>query len=333
MRQFEDETELPESSWWSQLVNWSLQPRILGTIALAGLFDVIIPAIPGLWPSVSQGAKLQMTLDRIDLTTTQSLDSTPAEHAVHRVTTRFKPHEIVQQVAQKHPEWKDLSLLDSTLVEDIAKAFEKYPWIASVDRVEKTRQGRILVQVTYRTPAAVVETPRGHSVVDARGNLLPNDLLPADYEQLPHLRGVHSIPNGPVGTPWGDPLVVAGAKLCEALMPQGTLGSHWSKYQLEAVLAPVPDRAPRADHDRIESKPEPPVLTLLTRGGGHIVWGRPPGEDSLEPSVEQKFGRLDSLMRDSQTLDVALGGKDIDIRGLDAIHIISDKTPEREKLR
>ena len=300
----EDETDLPSGSWWSRLLDWSLRPRILGAITLAMLFVVVIPAIPALWPTVSQRAKFQMSVDRIDLTQ----------------ATRWTPHDIVDNVAKSHPDWKDRSLLEANLAADLAAAFAKHPWIAKVDRVEKTRQGRIIIEVTFRTPVAMVETHRGLYPVDAEAVLLPpNDFSLTQSDQLPHLRQVRSMPSGPAGTQWGDPLVVAGAKLCAALMPQGNLETHWDRYGLEAVIAPLP---------AVENAPvpsEPPVYELLTQGGRRIIWGRPPGDDTLEPTVAQKLGRLDSYIRQQKSLDQPVGAYRIDIRGFDATRLLVEK--------
>ena len=300
----EDETDLPSGSWWSRLLDWSLRPRILGAITLAMLFVVVIPAIPALWPTVSQRAKFQMSVDRIDLTQ----------------ATRWTPHDIVDHVAKSHPDWKDRSLLEANLAADLAAAFAQHPWIAKVDRVEKTRQGRIIIEVTFRTPVAMVETHRGLYPVDAEAVLLPpNDFSLTQSDQLPHLRQVRSMPSGPAGTQWGDPLVVAGAKLCAALMPQGNLETHWDRYGLEAVIAPLP---------AVENAPvpsEPPVYELLTQGGRRIIWGRPPGDDTLEPTVTQKLGRLDSYIRQQKSLDQPVGAYRIDIRGFDATRLLVEK--------
>ncbi len=306
-----DETDLPAGRWWSRLLDWSLRPRILGAITLAMLFVVVIPAIPALWPTVSQREKFQMSVDRIDLT--------PA--------TRWTPHDIVDNVSKSHPDWKDRSLLEANLAADVAVAFAKHPWIAKVDRVEKTRQGRITLEVTYRTPVAMVETHRGLYPVDAEGVLLPpNDFSLTQSDQLPHLRQVSSMPSGPAGTKWGDPVIVAGAKLCAALMPQGDLDSHWNRYGLEAVIAPV------LSVGTAEMPPEPPVFELLTQGGRRIIWGRPPGDDALEPTVAQKLGRLDSYLRQQKSLDQPVGAYRIDIRGFDAMRLVVEE-PKASILR
>ena len=304
MRPITDETDLPSGSWWSQLLDWSLRPRNLGAITLAMLFVVVIPAIPALWPTVRQNAKFQMSVDRIDLT--------PA--------TRWTPHDIVESVAKNHPDWSERSLLESSLAADLAAAFAQHPWISQVDRVEKTRQGRVIVQVTYRTPVAMIETHRGLYPVDAQGVLLPpNDFSLAESDQLPHLRQIRTMPSGPAGTVWGDPLVVSGVKLCAALMPEGNLESHWVRYGLEAIVAPL------APPGTAEITPEPPVFELLTQGGRRIIWGRPPGDDSLEPTVTQKLGRLDSYIRQQKSLDQPVGAYRIDIRGFDATRLLVER--------
>ncbi len=304
MSSLEDQNNLPSGNSWTRLLDWALRPRILGALTLAMLFVVVIPAIPALWPTVSQRAKFQMSVDRIDLTQ----------------ATRWTPRDIVDHVAKSHPDWKNRSLLEANLAADLAAAFARHPWIAKVDRVEKTRQGRILIEVTYRTPVAMVETHRGLYPVDAESVLLPpNDFSLTQSDQLPHLRQVRSMPSGPAGTVWGDPLVVSGAKLCAALMPKGNLDSHWNKYGLEAVIAPLPalDTAP--------VPPEPPVFELLTQGGRRILWGRPPGDDALEPTVAQKLGRLDSYLRQQKSLDQPVGAYRIDIRGFDATRLLVEK--------
>ena len=83
------------------------------------------------------------------------------------MAARWTPHDIVSQVAQSHPEWNDRSLLETALAADLATAFATHPWIAKVDRVEKTRQGRVKIEVTYRNPVAMVETHRGLYPIDS----------------------------------------------------------------------------------------------------------------------------------------------------------------------
>lgn len=324
MRPLDDDPEAPSRPWWSRLVVWSLQPRVWIAFALAGLFVVVIPVFPVLWPAVRPHARFQMSAGRIELTT----------------STRWAPHDIVGQVASRHPEWNQRNLLESTLTADISHAFAQHPWIARVEKVEKTRQGRIVVQVVYRHPVAMVETHRGLYPIDSEGILLPpNDFSLTESNRLPHVRNVRSMPNGPAGTQWGDPVVAAGARLCTALMSQSTLDSYWERYGLEAVIAPDLDlSALRNTSDHIGSEtpvdhPVPMKFELLTAGGRRVIWGRAPGDDSLEPTVEQKFLRLDSYLRQHGSLDNPPDTIAIDIRGFDSIRRITSRHPEREAPR
>ena len=131
------------------------------------------------------------------------------------------------------------------------------------------------------------------------------------------------MPSGPAGTAWGDPVVVAGARLCAALLPKGDLDTHWNKYGLAAVVAPAPVDA--AMNDPNATDPAPLVFELLTKGGRRIIWGRPPGDDALEPTTEQKLGRLDSYLRQQKSLDHPAGAYRIDIRGFDATRLLVER--------
>ena len=310
----EEETDIDQMGWWSRMIHWSLQPRILGTIVLAGLFVVVIPAFPSLWPTLSQRDRFKLTVDAIELT----------------AASNWAPHDVALRVAAEHNQWKERSLLDRTLVADLAADFAQHPWIETVDRVEKTRQGRVIVQVTYRTPVAMIETIRGLLPVDANGVLLPSqDFSEAESKQLPRLEGIKSLPNGDPGQPWGDPIVAAGAKLCRELVPKGTLDSHWTHFGLKTVIAPPPPKTAPTDI------PEPLVFQLVTKGteqgnyqdGRLIIWGRAPGDDTLEPTVDQKLGRLDEYLNRFKSLELPEDGQVLDLRPFSTMRRIA-----REKL-
>ena len=83
--------------------------------------------------------------------------------------------------------------------------------------------------------------------------------------------------------------------------------------------------APLPPLDAAVVPPEPPVFELLTKGGRRIIWGRPPGDDALEPTVTQKLGRLDSYIRQQKSLDQPAGAYRIDIRGFDATRLLVER--------
>lgn len=294
----EDQIEPLPGGWWARLVEWSFQPRTLGTLTLGVLLVFILPAIPGVWPSVSQSHNFRLSTDRIVLTE-------PNE---------WVPHGIAKQLALAHPEWKERNLLEDRLAEDLATEFRKHPWISSVDRVEKTRQGVVKVDVTYRIPIAAVETFQGLVSIDSEGFVLPSsDIRPSDQERLPRLRGISPTSVWMPGQKWNDPLVISGAKLCAALVPQGNLDQYWKKYGLLAVVAP------EKSQESPEETGQPPVFELLTLRQRRIVWGYPPDVESHEPSTARKLENLAAHFKKYKSLEQPPGNLYLDNRLLTGI--------------
>lgn len=302
MRNEADDPELHPGGWWGRLVEWSFQPRVLGAMILSVLFVFVFPALSALWPSISQSPRYRFSPDSIELTE----------------PTEWVPHGIAKQIAEEHPEWNNRSLLEDTLVADLAAEFRKHTWIASVDRVEKTRQGRVKVIVTYRSPVAMVETSQGLVPIDADGVVLPpEDVRPSDRERLPRLKGIRTIATGMVGRKWNDPLVISGAKLCAALLPKGNLETIWKRYGLQAVVAPDLSRlSPEESH-------QPPVFELLTMKQRRVIWGHPPDSQSHEPSTAKKLERLASYIKKQSSLDQPPGNLAINIRLLSGVKLMT----------
>ncbi|HCP85502.1 MAG TPA: hypothetical protein DIT88_13955, partial [Planctomycetaceae bacterium] len=108
-----------------------------------------------------------------------------------------------------------LLLDDEELVEQFAAAFELDSHVEEVVRIEK-RVNHIRVEVTYRVPVAMVEVK-----VDEQRFVFPvdrsavvmqtNDFDEADLGEFLRLVSDYSKPKGNSGTPWGDPIITAGA--------------------------------------------------------------------------------------------------------------------------
>lgn len=302
MRNEADDPNHFPGGWWGRLVEWSFQPRVLGTIVLAMLFVVVLPAMPSMWPSIGRSPEFLLSVDKIDLTE----------------PTEWVPHGIARQIAEAHPEWKDRSLLEDNLASDIATEFRKHPWIASVDRVEKTRQGKVKIEVTYRNPVAVVETFQGLVSVDSGGVVLPSgDIRPSDWDRLPHLKGIRSSAAGLTGQRWNDPLVISGAKLCSVLLPKGNIDSIWKKFGLLAVVAP--DQSGLTAEEALQ----PPVFELLTQRQRRIIWGHPPDVNSHEPSAAKKLERLAEYVKKQKSLDQPPGNLAIELHRLSGIKLVA----------
>src|SRR5690606_13887336 len=114
---------------------------------------------------------------------------------------------------------------------DLAAAWSRNPWIRDVKSVRVTGEPAVRLEVDYRVPAAFVfvESLQGLYPVDRDGVLLPpTDFGLSDTSRLPHVKNVSTVPVGPAGTFWGDPVVLAAARLAEVLAPEQNLDRYWN---------------------------------------------------------------------------------------------------------
>ncbi|WP_145034054.1 cell division protein FtsQ/DivIB [Caulifigura coniformis] len=267
------------------------QPATLWWLACALLAVVFLPYLPWMTPDLSSRPEYQ-----VDWT---SVAVTPAPRGV--------PDRVVEEVRTHAQLPEHLSLLQPGLAKKLAQAFEAHPWIERVNRVEVKRQRRIEVDLTYRRVALVVETSRGFYPVDAASVLLPpTDFAPEDVHRLPVCRNVKTLPQGAAGEKWGDTVVECAARIADSIAPAGDIDRNWKRLGFAAILAPVPKVA--------DPLPEDLSFDIATRGGSIIRWGRAPGADALEPSVDQKLERLGQLVQNQGSLDAPGGPFKIDIR-------------------
>jgi hypothetical protein len=230
---------------------------------------------------------------------------------------RWVPRDFVERVIADAGLPVEVSLLDESLAPRLSQAFAASPWIARVESVRITRHHGIEVRLEYRMPVVMVESRTGVYPVDRDGVLLPpSDFSADDIAGFPLLRGVENPPIGPAGTAWNDILVLSGARLAEALTPDGDLARYWQPFALRSI-EPL---SPRDD--------EPLEFALVTSGGSRVIWGQSPGTDELEPSVAQKLARLESYITSHGPLDGVAGRRQIDIRPFDTIEVISLDRPD-----
>jgi hypothetical protein len=234
---------------------------------------------------------------------------------------RWVPRDLMQRLIADAGIPAEVSLLDESLAARLSNAFATSPWIARVETVRVSRQHGIEARLHYRMPVAMVETRTGVYPVDRDGVLLPpSDFTPEDIAAFPLLRGIENPPVAAAGMQWDDPLVISGARLAEALTPDGDLSRYWQPFGLHAI-------------EVIDDSPEEGSFefALITSGGSRILWGRPPGDDDLEPSVAQKISRLETYIASHGSLDGAGGRRQIDIRPFDTIEVISLDRPETSR--
>jgi hypothetical protein len=267
------------------------QPATLWWLACALLAVVFLPYLPWMTPDLSSRPEYQVDWSSVAVTP----------------TPRGVPSRVVEDIRIRAQLPEKLSLLQPGLAKQLAQAFADHPWIEKVNRVEVKRQRRIEVDLTYRRAALVVETSRGFYPVDAHSVLLPpTDFAPEDVNKLPVCRNVKTLPQGDAGEQWGDVVVDCAARIADSIAPGGDIDKNWKRLGLAAILAPVPKTS--------EPLPEDLSFDIVTRGGSLIRWGRAPGADTLEPSVEQKLARLGQVVQNQGSLDAPGGPFKIDIR-------------------
>jgi hypothetical protein len=276
-----------------QLATRFFRPKWL--IALAAIVSaaVFLPRMRSALPDLEQRSEYRLSTSQIEI----------------NEPPRWVPADLVEQVIQQAGLPDSVSVLESRLTADVAEAFRRHPWIADVVSVRKAVPARVIVEVRYRRPAAMVEVPQGMYPVDAAGILLPPaDFSIAESRRYPAIQNVRSTPQGPAGTKWGDLQVEAAAQLAaELLKPADGLEPRWRDFRLSAIQI-SPDGQSRSKWDDI-------VLELMTAGGSRIVWGRPPGSTHPgELSTDQKLGRLDKYRADFGGFDHPHGPYEIDIR-------------------
>ncbi len=199
---------------FSALARGLFQPARLIIVAAALVAAIFLRSATGWLPDLNDREEYLINADAVEVT-----------QAPH-----FIPSDFVAQAFHKADLPERISLLDDSATQQIHDALERHPWVERVLSVSKQSPGRIVAELEYRTPVAMVEVPRGVYPVDANGTLLPpENFTVSDAKQYPLITGVVSTPQGPQGTSWGDPVVVGAATLAM------TLTDVWKEFQLEKI--------------------------------------------------------------------------------------------------
>jgi hypothetical protein len=214
-----------------------------------------------------------------------------------------------------------LWIMDDDLVERIANAFSRHPWVAKVVRVTKRPPASVRVELLYRRPVCMVKVPGGLLPVDGEGILLPpEDFSPTEAAHYPQVTGVDRTPAGPPGSRWSDAKVLGGAEIVIAL------GSAWQSMQFQRIVPLPADPATQTPSDA-NRRAEPadagrrlsePFFAMVTRGGTRVLWGHAPGANALgELSAAEKVARLQRYLANHDTLEGRDGKpQELDVRNL-----------------
>lgn len=218
-----------------------------------------------------------------------------------RITLTEPPAWIVadvrEQVVRSAGLDRRLSILDPHFPETVKNAFALHPWIKAVNRVEKRIPAGVYLDVAYRKPVAVIESPAGDTrvllPVDDGGVHLPAEDVPLIRRQyLPRITGIVGQP--PVGQRWEDGRVSGAVEIA------ARLGDVWEVLHLQEITPSTrTEVSPSGSQEYF-------VYELVARGGTRIQWGpapqaRVPGDDAFAVKLQRlqecvkQHGPLDSI--------------------------------------
>jgi hypothetical protein len=203
-----------------------------------------------------------------------------------------------------------LSIRKPDLTVVVSQAFRMHPWVKSVNHVTKRHPARVLVDVTYRQPVAMVEVPTGRLPVDIEGVLLPpGDFTPELANNYLRVSAGDTTPaSNLAGTAWGDDRVHGAAHVAAFLTP------HHLNFGLTKITAYRGAQRAKGESDL--------YYVLRSREGTTIIWGRAPGEEQAgEPVADQKIVRLAEYIQQHGSLMVDHPGQTIDLRRADGLKI------------
>ena len=187
-----------------------------------------------------------------------------------------------------------ISVLDQELASRVADAFAFHPWVKEVRQVVKQAGPRVVVDVDYRRPVAVIDprqTDQANGIpIDVEGVRLPSDDIPVAWKQrLPRIVGIASQPL--VGQTWNDSRVGGAARLAVIL------ADDWQ----ELGLAKITIRQPQSTAATVPSSTtgESAVYELVTHAGMLVVWGHVPNSTwTDEPTDAEKLVKLKKELAD-----------------------------------
>ncbi|QDT65571.1 cell division protein FtsQ/DivIB [Calycomorphotria hydatis] len=269
------------------LISACFQPKRLLIAAILPTLLLILPGMAAVLPRLEENTEYRLEVTDIRLL--------PAPH-------QYVPANLVAAALERAEIDPHLNLLDAELAPKLAAALQKHPWIQQVKSVRKNYPAGIEIEVVYRKPVAMIDVLQGVYPVDATGCLLPpTDFTASTAKEFPRVTNIRSMPQGPAGSQWDDPVVQGAARIAAGIGPQ------WNSLQLESIAAPT--------RRNVEEQLSDLQFELMTSGGSQILWGRAPGTGVAgELTVEQKTGRLAKYLREFGGFDKPSGPYELDIR-------------------
>ena len=122
--------------------------------------------------------------------------------------------------------------MDDDLVERIAKAFARHPWVARVLAVTKRHPASVKVELAYRKPVCMVVVPGGLVPVDDGGSSCPRgeQLFAARSHAVSSFGGRRSHAGCARRQPLDRRKVIGGAEIAAAI------GPAWQTFGLRLIV-------------------------------------------------------------------------------------------------
>ena len=269
------------------MVAWFFRPMMLLRAAIVVGIAALWPYLAQSWPILGGRTEYQLSFTEIEVIPDPE---------------RPVPEDFLKQVERESGLPETISVLDDRLTQNLAGAFGHHPWVSKVVRVQKSFPAKVIVELEYRRPVAVVQTASGRVVIDGDAVLLPSSDVPdRDDTKYPLIQAENLKPTVPVGRAWDNPSIIAAARLARLLHEK------WTTLKLSTILVP-------REQD-LKSKWDDIPLELIGQGGSKIFWGRAPGSDhpgELDPA--QKVRRLENYLTEYGDYVRPNGPYEIDIR-------------------
>lgn len=221
----------------------------------------------------------------------------------------------VRQDVVRDGSLNELSIRDKQLLHKVEQAFLMHNWVEKVIRVNKYYPARVVVELTYRKPVAMVEvwTPKHGDCllpVDINGVLLPSEDFvdkdgnaSAEARDYPRVFVPDAMPTGMAGSAWGDQRVAGAARIA------AVFEGHWKKLGLYRIAASRTDSA--------DGSIQTPIYELFTKNGVRVIWGEAPATDNMvaAKAALAKVARLAKYVESNGPLESMTESTDIDLRG------------------
>jgi len=184
------------------------------------------------------------------------------------VSFRHAPPCVKREAMLKDLRWQlsslpsPVSIFKSGLPGLVANKLKKSPWVKDVHHVERQLPNRLLTDLEFREPTAVLSFEGGQYLVSRNGHWLPRRLyrLPQDWtaQNTPPIVNDNLASEPQPGQNWGTPATSVGARLCDFLRRSGAL----AEIDIQAI--DVTEVGPPLDDSEV---------VLVTQQKVRIRWG------------------------------------------------------------